>query len=176
MATAIASTAMQGDFDLQALYEALDARRCERKMSWAAVAREVSGSRIKPGPTSTISKLRERRIAEGDGVLQMLLWLGRTPESFVTEHRNADSHRFRLPEVTGPQVLRWDTPALFLALNTQRLERQLAWAQVAQEVGGYTPAMLAHLGKGGRVGFPRVMRLVRWLGRPAASFTRISEW
>jgi hypothetical protein len=167
---------LQDDFDLRALYKALDERRRERKISWSAVAREISRSGAKRGGVSTITGLRQKRVAEGDGILQMLLWLGRTPESFVPDSVDADSNRFRLPDVTDHQVLRWDTRALFLALNAQRLERQLTWAQVAREVGGFTPRMITGLAKGGRTGFPPVMRLVRWLNRPAASFTRISDW
>lgn len=29
---------------------------------------------------------------------------------------------------------------------------------------------------GGRIGFPRVMRLVRYLGEPAAAFTHVANW
>jgi hypothetical protein len=47
---------------------------------------------------------------------------------------------------------------------------------VAWEVGGFTPGMLTNLSKGGRIGFPRVMRLVRRLDQPAAVFTRIAGW
>jgi hypothetical protein len=41
--------------------------------------------------------------------------------------------------------------------------------------GGFTTVnTLTQLAKGGRVGFPHVMRFFRWLGRPAGSFTRIT--
>jgi hypothetical protein len=105
----------------------------------------------------------------------MLLWLGRTPESFVPGFTDAYSERFRLPDLTTNQVLRWDTRALFLALNAQRTERRMTWADVARELWGFTPGLLTNLSKGGRIGFPGVMRLVRWLDRPAASFTRIAD-
>jgi hypothetical protein len=169
---------MQQEFDLQALYVALDERRRQRNLSWAAVAKEVNRFRTKRRPitVSTITGFRHKSIGEGDGILQMLLWLGRTPESFVPDITDADSKRFQLPDLTTSQILRWDTRALFLALNAQRLERQLTWAELSQEVQGFTPAMLTSLSKGGRVGFPRVMRLVRWLDRPAAEFMRIADW
>jgi len=166
------------DFDLFALYEAVDKRRREREMSWTSVAREVNRFRTtrRPIAVSTITGLRTNSVGEGDGILQILLWLGRTPESFVSNITDADSQRFQLPNLTTGQILRWDTHALFLALNAQRLERQLAWSDVARELKGFTPGMLTNLGKGGRIGFPRVMRLVRWLGRPAVEFTRIADW
>ena len=165
------------DFDLRALYDALDERRRERNISWTALAREVNRGSTTGHPiaVSTITGLREKPVGEGDGILQMLLWLGRTPESFVPDITDADSERFRLPDVILSQTLRWDARALFLALNAQRAERQLTWADVARELRGFTPGMLTNLSKGGRVGFPPVMRLVRWLGRPAVSFTRIAD-
>jgi len=166
------------DFDLFALYEAVDKRRREREMSWASVAGEVNRFRTtrRPIAVSTITGLRTKSVGEGDGILQIPLWLGRTPESFVSNITDADSQRFQLPNLTTGQVLRWDTHALFLALNAQRLQRQLAWSDVARELKGFTPGMLTNLAKGGRIGFPRVMRVVRWLGRPAVEFTRIADW
>jgi hypothetical protein len=166
-----------GDFDLRALHEALDARRRERNMSWIAVAAEVNRFRTKLRPiaVSTITSLREKPVGEGDGILQMLLWLGRTPESFVPGIPAPDSAPYRLPELRTGQILRWDTRALFDAVNAERVTRQLTWTELARQIGGFTPSMLTNLSKGGRIGFPRVMRLVRWLGGPAVSFTRITS-
>ena len=87
-----------------------------------------------------------------------------------------DSAPYRLPELRTGQILRWDTRALFDAVNAERVTRQLTWTELARQIGGFTPSMLTNLSKGGRIGFPRVMRLVRWLGRPAVSFTRIAPW
>jgi len=72
------------------------------------------------------------------------------------------------------QVLRFDTKRLFAALDAARLERGRTWVQVAQEIGTVSPASLTHLQKGGRTAFPHVMRMVRWLDRPAADFVRTS--
>jgi hypothetical protein len=169
------------EFDLRALYEALDEQRRARDMTWAAVAREVS--RIPPGQRaeghpiapSTITSLETKRVGEGDGILAMLLWLGRSPESFIPGFEGAEAERYRLPEgLSREQCLRWDTRALHAALNARRQDRRMTWKQVAGEIGGCTPGMLMNLSKGGRVGFPGVMRLVRWLGQPAADFTRVA--
>jgi len=166
------------DFSLRALYDALDARRRERGMTWASVASEVNRFRTKLRPiaVSTITSLREKPVGEGDGILQMLLWLGRTPESFVPGIPDADSARYRLPAPKTGQILRWDTRALSAALNAERVTRQLTWTELAREIGGFTPNMLTNLSKGGRTGFPQVMRIVRWLGRPAVTFTWIAGW
>jgi len=106
----------------------------------------------------------------------MLLWLRRAPESFVPGIADAGAERFRLREVEAEQVLRWDTRALYAALDAQRQTRGLTWNDVAQEIGGFTADMLKGLAKGGRTGFPGVMRIVRWLGRPAATYTRVADW
>jgi hypothetical protein len=53
----------------------------------------------------------------------------------------------------------FDVRALFLALDAQRRERGMNWQQVA---------------RGGRLGFPSVMKIVGWLGRPTREFTRVT--
>lgn len=166
------------DLDMRALYDALDEQRRARQMSWAAVAEEVNHRVTRPRPiaVSTITGLKEKAVGEGDGILQMLLWLRRTPESFVPGATDPRSDRFCRPDLTMGQILRWDTRALFAALDGRRRERELTWAAVARELRGFTPGMLTNLAKGGRVGFPRVMRLVRWLDQPAAAFTRVADW
>ena len=167
------------DFSLPALYAALDAQRQTRGLSWAQVAREInrqpegrSGRRgVSP---STVSGMRTKTVAEGDGVLQMLRWLNRTPESFVPGHSELDSISARLPDVPLHKVLRFDAKKLHSALEAQRIERQMTWAQVAREIG-VPPSSLPYLARGTRTGFPQVMRIVRWLDRPAAEFTRLCD-
>ena len=166
------------DFDLNALFEAIDRQRRARQLTWGAVAVEVNRFRTtrRPIATSTITGLKNKADGEGDGILQMLLWLGRSPESFMPGNRDANTDRYRLPDLTTGQILRWDTRALFAALDARRREQQLTWADIARGIGGFTPGMLTNLAKGGRIGFPRVMRLVRWLDRPAVAFTRVADW
>jgi uncharacterized protein YfiM (DUF2279 family) len=172
------------DFDIAALYDALDAARRARGLTWTQVAREVSGlvsrARVRPIAASTITGLRTRRVAEGDGVLQMLRWLGRTPESFVPGDPGhsgsgpADAST-ALPEPGPDRLLRFDTAAVHAALEARRLERGLSWKAVADDIGGTNAASLINLSNGGRTAFPMVMRIVRWLDRPAAAFTRVSD-
>jgi hypothetical protein len=164
----------RADFDLKALYNALDDERRSRGMSWAAIAREIGRGMTEGHPvgTSTITRLKTRVLAEGDGILQMLLWLRRTPESLIPGFPDADAGRFRLPDVRRDRVLRWDTRALHSALNAQRQARGMTWMEVAREVGGVTPGMLTNLAKGGRTAFPGVMRVVGWLDRPAVTFLK----
>jgi hypothetical protein len=165
------------DFDLRALYDALDEERRARQLTWQALAAEVNQHRtaLHPISPSTITSLETKADAEGDGVLQLLVWLRRTPESFVPGAVDPQSPRFTQPDLQSGQILRWDALALYTALDAERRERSLTWAELAREMDGFTPSMLQNLDKGGRVGFPRVMRLVRFLGRPAASFTRVAS-
>lgn len=170
------------DFQLAALYHALEERRVAEGLSWEALARAINDRAVVGGSArphaiaaSTVKGLRDKRVAEGDGVLQMLRWLGRTPESFVPGHPLAGASEAALPDFGPDRVLRWDVRALHRAVEQRRAERGLTWPQAAREVG-VGPATLAGLAKAQRVGFPDVMRILRWLGRPAAEFTRASEW
>lgn len=107
--------------------------------------------------------------------MQMLRWLDRSPESFVPSSQGADAETTKLPYVGPHQILRFDTRNLYSALDAQRLEGGMTWKQVSDQIGGVNAAGLTRLSKGGRGGFPQVMRITRWLGSPAAHFTRASE-
>lgn len=167
------------DFNLRALYAALNAQRQARGLSWAQAAKEInqrpkrlSSHRLS---ASTLTGTRTRTAGEGDGVLQMLRWLNRTPESFVPGHRDSEEATARLADVPLHQILRFDTRKLHAALDAQRIKKKMTWAQVAKEVG-LGAASLTRLSKGGRTCFPQVMRIVRWLARPAADFTSAADW
>jgi len=166
-----------GDFDVEALHDALDAARLARGLSWAQLAREISAqfsrTGLSPIAAATLSGMRGRRFVEGDGVLQALRWLNRTPESFVPGHTPAANEV--LLNVESDRILRFDAIAIYKALDAQRTARGLTWPEVAREIGRVAPGGLTRLANGGRVGFPEVMRIFRWLGRPAASFTRESS-
>ena len=109
------------DFSLRALYDAIDEQHRARDMTWTAVHREINRFIIEGRPVamSTITGLKSKPLGEGDGILQMLLWLGRTPESFVPDIQDADAERFRLPIPEEGKILRWNTRALHSALNTR---------------------------------------------------------
>lgn len=76
-------------FDAAALYEALDAQRRSRGMSWQQVAREIGVS------ASTLTRTKQGGRMEVDGMLAMVGWLGRTAESFT----RAVPHNRPLPAV-----------------------------------------------------------------------------
>lgn len=167
------------DFSLKALYDALDAQRQARGLSWPQVMREMQGSKRTSIPTrrlsrSTVTGTRVRRVAEGDGVLAMLRWLNRSPESFVQGHHQSEGAGERLPEVPAGKVLRFDAKKIYAALDARRIELAMTWPAVAKEIGA-SASGLKYLAKGKRVGIPGVMRIFRWLDQPAAAFTRAAD-
>lgn len=173
-----------GDFSLRALYAALDAERQARGISWAQATREMNGKTERASvrglvahalSPSTVKGTSTRSVMEADGILAMLRWLDRTPESFVPGHSESKQFDERLPDLAPGKVLRFDTRKIYSALDAQRVDRKLTWARVAKEVD-LGVSRLTHLSKGGRAAFPEVMRIVRWLARPAADFTRVSDW
>ena len=166
------------EFDVDALYAALDAQRQARGLTWSQLGREIN-RQIERAPVrlisvSTITGMRERRVIEGDGVLQMLRWLGRAPEEFVPG--GAGPAAAPLPVVQQGQILRFDTAAIYAKLDARRRAQGLTWAQVAREVGGLGAAGLSRLAKGGRTSFPDIIRIARWLDVPVATLTHISDW
>ena len=168
------------DFSVADLHAALDAQRDARGMNWQQVAREISArfdkAPAKPISASTLRALCEREAVEGDGVLQMLLWLDRTPRVSLPTSNGVDAKGAALRRLESHQILRFDAKALYAMLDARRSEQALTWTQIADAVGDITAAGLTRLANGGRVAFPQVMRVTRWLGRPAATFTRASDW
>jgi hypothetical protein len=167
------------DFDVEALFAALDAQRRARGLSWAQLTREINGQfasiPVRPISSSTITGMRNRRVLEGDSVLQMLRWLGRAPEAFVPGREPRAGESAFLPEVERGRILRFDTKAIYAALDARRAERLLTWTQVASEIGGLRAASLTRLANGGRTVFPDIVRIARWIGRPMGSLTRIGS-
>ena len=160
------------DFDIAALYDALDAQRQARGLTWTQTARALSPTSRDPAvpsiSASTLTGMRNRGAVEGDGVLQMLRWLGRAPESFMPGATATAS----LPPSRPDQILRFDTTAIYAALEKRRVERGLTWKQVADQLQGFSVASLKRLSEGGRTAFPHVARIALWLDVPVASFTR----
>lgn len=163
-------------FDLRALQAALEEARRARGFSWAEVAAEINAPFAHmtslPISVTTIRGMAQKRSVTSGVVLQVqvLRWLGRTPESFLAPA--ADELGESLP-IAGPdQVLRFDTRALHAALDQACRERGRTWHQVAAELPGFTPSMLRNLATGPLIGFPRVMTPTQWLSQPAAAFVR----
>jgi hypothetical protein len=160
------------DFDLVALYEALDAKRGLCGLTWQALAHEVtdrqsrqSDRRIAP---STFRAIATRQSVRDTVVLQALSWLGRTPESFVPGLDQSGGKPVPGNETGRPA---FDTRAIYRAMDKKREALEITWADVARHIGpGFNSDMLKRLAGGTHVGFPRVMKIFKWLDRSAAEF------
>jgi hypothetical protein len=163
-------------FSMPACYAELDKQRLARDLSWIQLAAEINrpfettpSIPISPG---TLRDMLKKRSVTSAVVLQVLRWLGRTPESFLSDLTRSSSPNEQLPEAGLDRILRFDTRAIYEALQLERLRRGLTWQQLANELRGFTASMLTNLENGPLIGFPRVMTLTQWLGLPAATFVR----
>jgi transcriptional regulator with XRE-family HTH domain len=164
-------------FNMHALHAALDEQRRARGLSWAQLAAEINrpfestpSIPISPG---TLRDMLKKRSVTSAVVLQVLRWLVRTPESFLSDPMRSAGPEDQMPDAGPNRILRFDTRAIYDALQQERLRRGLTWQQVADELPGFTPSMLTNLANGPLIGFPRVMTLIQWIGRPAAAFVRV---
>ena len=166
-------------FDVRALYAALDAERGSRSLTWTALTREINAIfgdvPCPPIATSTITGMKQRREVIGNAALQMLVWLDRTPESFVPGLEHATGPSYVLPKLTPDRILRFDTPAIFQMLDAARRERGITWRLVAEEIGGVNAAQLPRFAKGAGTGINAAARIAQWLERPVASLTMASR-
>jgi hypothetical protein len=164
-------------FDMVGMATALDAARRAKGLSWGelavAVSRPFEGTTSIPISPSTLRTMTAKRSVTSAVVLQVLAWLGRTPESFLVGSSTDPSPERELPDSGPGRVLRFDTRAVHAAIDQRRRERTLSWKEVAEQLPGFTPSMLTNLAGGPLIGFPRVMFLTQWLERPAADFVRV---
>jgi hypothetical protein len=168
---------------MRALCTALEDARAARGLSWTALVAEMNAPfKFVPSiPTSlsTIRGMGGRASVTSAVVVQVLRWLGRSPESFLKGRpppTGVDASAEALPDVGPQRILRFDTKRIHAALEEARREGGLTWRQVAGELPGFKEGMLTNLATGPAIGFPRVMRITQWLGRPAAEFIRGYDW
>jgi hypothetical protein len=170
------------EFDTRELFEALDAQRMERGLSWRGVADELwnlsaelnARRRDHPISPATLTGMEKRGFTSCQHALFMLRWLGRAPESFL-EGAEASSGT-PIPDPGPGRRLRWDLAALYEALDGQRLARGQTWPELARELG-CTPHQLTGIRTARfAIGMNLAMKITQWLGRPAADFIYASKW
>jgi hypothetical protein len=170
-------------FDCDALFSALDAQRRDRGLGWYELADELwkqsaalNAQRKADHPLcgGAVSRLQTRGATSCQYGLFMLRWLGRAPEEFLTGPV-VDVGDVRLPRAGADSRLRWDLSELHAALNEQRQERNLTWAQLAQELD-CTPSRLTNLRTARLADMDLAMRVTQWLGQPAARFIHPAQW
>lgn len=153
-------------FDPQALYDAVDAQRRERAMTWSDLSKELHIS------TSTIRGMTKRTWGiELDGVILLARWVGRTVESFAGGEGGPPPR----PDSSGRtgRFLRFNTAALYAAVNEERERRGMTWDQAAAEIwpsGPWGPAQLKGMARGGRSDVYNAIAICEWLGRTIQSF------
>jgi transcriptional regulator with XRE-family HTH domain len=152
-------------FNPRALYDAVDAERRNRGMTWASLSRELHVS------TATIKNLpKHRRALELDGVIALACWVGRTVESFA----GGKGGPSQAPGSYG-KAGRFDTAALYRSVSDERTRRGLTWNQVRREIwpGRMTgEGQLKGMSRGGRSNVYTALAICEWLGRPIRSFQR----
>jgi hypothetical protein len=170
-------------FDAGALYRALDARRTELGLSWKGVADQIWGMsadlndrrRDHPISPSTLTAMASKPRATCQHALFMLRWLGRTPESFL-QGAGEDDARCALPQAGPDRRLRWALKLLYAAMDERRRQEGLTWPALAV-VLGCSPNQLTGLRTARfATGMDLAMRIVQWLGRPAADFVYPARW
>jgi hypothetical protein len=169
-------------FDCGALFNALDTERRDRGLGWYELADELwqqssdlnSQRTDHPLCGGAVSRLRERGATSCQYALFMLRWLGRAPEDFLTGPVVAVGD-VGLPEAGPDTRLRWDLNQLHAALNEQRREHDLTWAELAHELD-CTPSRLTNLRTARLADMDLAMRITQWLGRPAGAFIHPAQW
>ena len=66
---------------------------------------------------------------------------------------------------------RFDSKALYNAINTQREGRGMTWTDVSKEIGVST-STITGTKKGGRMEVDGMLAMVHWLGESAETFVR----
>lgn len=171
-------------FDGSGLYLALDARRAELGLSWKQAADALwqlsselnDRRRDHPISPSTLTKMATKPSTSCQHALFMLRWLDRTPESFLAGMADGHDPRFALPRAGPDRRLRWSLKLLWAAMDEKRREEGLTWRQLA-DLLGCTPSQLTGLRTARfAAGMDLAMRIVQWIGRPAADFVYVARW
>jgi hypothetical protein len=71
-------------------------------------------------------------------------------------------------------VRRFDSKALYRAMDSQRIERGLSWREIAATIG-VSEATLQRTREGGRMEVDGMLAMVAWLKVPVETFVRESE-
>jgi hypothetical protein len=169
-------------FDCGALYAALDGERRDRGLGWYELADELweQSSELNARRTDhplcggAVSRLQARGATSCQYALFMLRWLRRAPEEFLTGPV-VDVGDVRLPEAGPDSRLRWNLNETYTALNEQRKDRGLTWAELAQALD-CTPNRLTNLRTARIADMDLAMRITQWLGHPAAAFIHPVQW
>jgi hypothetical protein len=170
-------------FDVHAMFAALDGDRRTHGLQWPQLAdtlwlqsadlndRLDEGHAMCPG---ALVRVNRRDTIGCQYALVMLRWLDRAPEDFLTGPV-ADVGDTQLPRADAQHRLRWDLPATHAELNARRQDDGLTWAALGDEIG-CTPARLTNLRTAKLADMDLAMKVVQYLGMPAAAFVHPATW
>jgi hypothetical protein len=169
-------------FDGDAMIRVLNAQRAHRGLDLTALAgelwqqscelnAELSDHSLCPGALVRTAKQGSMSCQYAAIILR---WIRRAQEEFLTGPV-VDVGDGRLPEAGPNRRLRWDLRQLHAALNAYRLERQLTWTALAEELD-CTPNRLTNLRTGRLADMDLTMRITQRIGLPAAAFIHPAGW
>ena len=170
-------------FDAQAFFAAVDARRREQQLSWPALARAIwEQSRVlnerrndHPISPSTLRNLDHGGDLSCQHALFLLRWLQVPPESFIAVPQPGTTG-IPLPTADEAHRLRWNLKQVYGALNAARTASGATWQQAADRLH-CTPHQLTGLRTAKfATGMRLAMRITQALRRPAADFVYVAEW
>jgi hypothetical protein len=170
-------------FDIGALYSALDGKRTELGLSWQGVAHQLwelssdlnDRRRDHPISPTTLTNMAKNPRTSCQHALFMLRWLGRSPESFLVGVTGDDA-RWTLPLADPDRRLRWGLKLLYASMDEKRRQDGLTWSDLAA-ILGCSPNQLTGLRTAKfATGMDLAMRIVQWIGRPAADFVYPAAW
>jgi hypothetical protein len=172
------------DFDIAALFQAMDHQRSEQHLSWQQVADQIwqlssvlneRRPAHHPISPSTITNMAKRDNTSCQHALFFLRWLGRTPESFLPGVVPLVQGG-ELPQAGADRRLRWNLTSTYAALDARRHEHGLTWPEVARQIG-CSPNQLTGIRTARfAINMKLAMRITQWLQRPAADFVYPAEW
>jgi hypothetical protein len=170
-------------FDVRALYLALDDKRTQLGISWPKVANrlwELSSDlnnrrRDHPISPSTLTNMDKNPRISCQHALFMLRWLERTPESFLVGATDHDE-RFTLPAVGPDRRLRWSLKLLYASMDERRRQGELTWPALADILGCSANQLTGLRTAKYATNMEIAMRIVQWIGRPAADFVYPATW
>lgn len=70
---------------------------------------------------------------------------------------------------------RFDSKALYQALDTQRSSRGMSWNEISREIG-VSASTMQRTKLGGRMEVDGMLAMVNWLGVKVATFVRETDW
>jgi hypothetical protein len=175
--------ASNDDFDIAALFQALDAQRIERRLSWRDVADQIwnlsdmlnAQRNDHPISPATLKGMTKRMNTSCQHALFMLRWLGRAPESFLP-CAPQDDPRTSLPLAGPDRRLRWNLKKLHEILDAERQKRGLSWPQLAGQLRCSADQLTGLRTARFATNMRLAMRIVGWLQRPARDFIYAAMW